>query len=145
MARLRDLSPEERREKMQEMQKAATEAAEKFMKEHFKPEQTKRMKEITLQQGGLMAFNNEEVQKQLKLTDEQKDKIRTLAEDFNNDRRELFQGGGEPQENMRKMQALSKEYLAKAVQVLNDDQKAQWKEMTGKPFELRMEFRRQDR
>jgi hypothetical protein len=139
-----DLSQDERAEKMREM----TKQAEAFAKETLTADQHKRIKQIVLQQAGIGAFMMEDVQKELKLTDEQKDKIKTMTEDMGRDMRELFQGGGgggNPQENMQKMQSLRKEYMAKAAGALTDAQKKQWTEMTGKAFELRMEMRRQDR
>jgi Spy/CpxP family protein refolding chaperone len=149
MAGLRDLSPEERREKMQEMTKANAEAAEKFAKDVLKPDQAKRLKQITVQQAGVAAFAMEDVRKQLKITDEQADKFKTMAEDLQRDIRELFSGGGfdreAMQENMQKMRSLSKEYLTKAVGSLTDEQKKTWTEMTGKPFEVKMEQPRRDR
>jgi Spy/CpxP family protein refolding chaperone len=132
---LRDLDQDERRAKMQELNKQA----ESFAKEVLTPEQNKRIKQIVIQTAGLRAFNMEDVAKELKLTDEQKEKIKTLNDDLQKDVRELFQGGGDPQENMQKMQSLNKEYMTKASDVLTADQKKQWTEMTGKPFTLRMQ------
>ena len=63
MAGLRDLSPEERREKMQEMNKTNTEAAEKLVKEHLTADQAKRFKQIVIQQAGVAAFAMEDVSK----------------------------------------------------------------------------------
>lgn len=139
---LRDLSPEEMREKMQEMTKANTEAAEKFAKDVLKPEQVKRVKQIAVQQAGVAAFAMEDVRKQLKITEEQADKFKTMGEDLQRDIRELFSGGFDReamQENMQKIRSLNKEYLAKAVGTLSDDQKKTWTEMTGKAFELKMD------
>jgi Spy/CpxP family protein refolding chaperone len=142
-AGLRDLSQEERAEKARELNKAA----ETFAKETLTAEQHKRIKQIVLQQAGVLAFNGEEVQKELKLTDEQKEKIKTLAEDMGKDMRELGQpgGGGDFQEMRKKMEALRKEYVGKAAEVLTAEQKKQWADMTGKPFELKIEMRRPDR
>lgn len=145
MAGLRDLSPEERMEKMQEVMKTQTEAAEKFVKEHLSADQAKRLKQIVLQSAGMGAFAMEDVVKQLKLTDEQKEKIKGLGEDLRNDMRELRQGGGDPQDNMTKMRQLGKEYFGKAAATLTDEQKKVWAEMTGKPFEVKFERPRQDR
>ncbi len=47
----------------------------------LKPEQVKRFKQIELQVGGVMAFNQPRVQEVLKLTDEQKEKIRGIGEE----------------------------------------------------------------
>ncbi|HEY2838992.1 MAG TPA: hypothetical protein VGJ26_07580, partial [Pirellulales bacterium] len=91
---LRDLDQEERRAKMQELNKHA----ESFAKEVLTPEQNKRIQQIVIQTAGLRAFAMENVAKELKLTDEQKEKIKTLSDDLQKDVRELFQGGGDAQE-----------------------------------------------
>src|SRR5262249_39947761 len=106
------------------------------------PEQNKRIKQIVIQTAGVAAFAMEDVVKELKLTDEQKEKLKTLGDDLRKDMRELFSSGGDPQENMQKMQSLNKEYLGKATDVLTADQKKQWTEMTGKAFTIRMELPR---
>jgi Spy/CpxP family protein refolding chaperone len=132
---LRDLDQDERRAKMQEL----TKQAEAFAKEVLTADQQKRIKQLVIQTAGLRAFAMDDVVKELKLSDEQKDKIKTLSDDLQKDMRELFQGGGDPQENMTKMQSLNKEYMTKAAAVLTADQKKQWTEMTGKAFTLRMQ------
>jgi Spy/CpxP family protein refolding chaperone len=132
---LRDLDQEERRAKMQELNKHA----ESFAKEVLTPEQNKRIQQIVIQTAGLRAFAMENVAKELKLTDEQKEKIKTLSDDLQKDVRELFQGGGDAQENMQKVQSLNKEFMTKAAGVLTDEQKKHWTEMTGKPFTVRMQ------
>jgi Spy/CpxP family protein refolding chaperone len=132
---LRDLDQDERRAKMAEMNKHA----EAFAKEVLTADQNKRMKQIVIQSAGLRAFSMEDVAKELKLTDDQKEKIKTLNDDLQKDVRELFQGGGDPQENMQKVQSLNKEFMTKAAGVLTDEQKKHWTEMTGKPFTVRMQ------
>jgi len=128
-----DLSQEERAEKRRDL----TKQAETFAKEILTADQLKRIKQIDLQQAGLRAFAREEIAKELKLTDEQKEKIKTLGDDMRKDVQELRQGGGDPQENMQKMRSLGKEYLTKAAGVLTADQKKQWEEMVGKAFEVK--------
>ena len=53
-----------------------------------------------------------------------------------------------PQDNLaeklnfqQKLQTVTKEYMAKAQETLTDDQKSAWKEMTGEPFELKIDAR----
>ena len=138
---MQDLSQEERREKNQEL----TKQAEAFAKEVLTADQQKRIKQIVIQTAGLRAFAMEDVVKELKLTDEQKEKLKALSDDMRKDQQELFSGGGDQQENMKKFQALNKEYLTKASALLTDEQKKVWTELTGKPFELKMEMRRTDR
>ena len=148
------LEGDERREKGQELRKKVSEETQKALAEILKPEQNKRLKEITLQQEGARAFNDPEVQKALNLTDDQKEKIKTINEDAAKEMGDLFPprgrrgggGGGAPpdpgafKERMTKMAAMRKETLDKATSVLNDDQKKTWKDMTGAPFEVKFEF-----
>ncbi len=140
---LRDLDDQERREKGQQIFKAIGEETEKALEGVLKPEQEKRLKQITLQQRGSQAFTEEEVQKELKLTDDQKDKVKTLNEDLGGDIRDTFQNSqGNFQEAGKKVATLRKETLDKVVALLTDDQKKTWKEMTGDPFEVKFEFGR---
>ena len=130
------------REKIQEAMKEMREEVQKFTKETLNPDQQKRLAQITLQQGGIMAaVASEETSKKLNLTSEQKDKIKKVGEEMRADMQELFQGGGNPRdpETQKKVQELRKEGAKKAMEVLNDEQKKTWEEMTGKPFEIKME------
>jgi Spy/CpxP family protein refolding chaperone len=126
------------REKMQEFMKESNEAGEKFVKDNLNADQQKRVKQIQYQAMGLRAFSNEDVAKALKLTDDQKEKIKGLSEEMQKDMQELRQGGFN-QESMQKMRTLTKEYMVKASDTLNADQKKEWKDLTGDPFELQMQ------
>lgn len=109
-------------------------------------DQMKRFKQIQiqvqLQREGPAVFAAEEVQKSLKLTDDQKDKLKGLAGEMRKDTGELMRdlrGGGEAAaEARKKMQTVAKEYTTKAKETLTDEQKKAWKELTGAPFELQM-------
>jgi Spy/CpxP family protein refolding chaperone len=137
---LAKVDQQERREKFQELFKSIGEETEKALAEVLKPEQAKRLKQISLQQRGSQAFNDDEVQKDLKLTDDQKDKIKTLNEDLGKDTREIFQNAqGNFREAGEKAATLRKETLEKVVSLLTDEQKKEWKEMTGEPFEVKFE------
>jgi Spy/CpxP family protein refolding chaperone len=143
--------PQADREKRQELFRTIREETNKALVDVLKPEQSKRFKEITLKQRGAQAFNDEEVQKTLNLTDEQKDKIKTINEDASKEMRELFPrrggaggGGARPdpaafEEMRKKMAALNKETMEKATAVLTDDQKKAWKDLVGAPFEIKFE------
>jgi Spy/CpxP family protein refolding chaperone len=94
--------------------------------------QMKRFKQIGWQVGGANALNEPEVQKTLKLNDEQKKKLQDIIADSNKKMREAFQGGG----GFEKIQEIRKETQEKANGVLTDEQKKSWKEMLGEPFEF---------
>jgi len=104
-------------------------------------DQLKRFKQIELQSQlrtqGPAVFLSEDVQKKLKLTDDQKDKLKNLAGEHRKDMQELRQGGFN-QESMQKMRTVNKEYTTKAMDTLTADQKAAWKDLTGEPFEVQM-------
>jgi hypothetical protein len=131
---LQDLSREERQKKMQEQ----NQAAEKEVAEILKPEQLKRLKQITLQQRGVQAVAQPEVAEALGLSSEQKEKLKTIQADAQKEMREIRQslqgGGGNREEAQKKMAELRKAAEEKVADVLTADQKAKWKEMLGEHF-----------
>lgn len=135
MAELRDLDQGERMEKMQAVMKELNTESKKAADGILKPEQSKRLSEISLQIQGFGAFNDPDVQSKLKITDEQKSKLKDLQEESMNamrDMRDQFQNDREGA--MKKMTELRKELGDKATAMLTADQKKAWKDMTGEPF-----------
>jgi hypothetical protein len=141
---LRDLSQEERRTKIQEQAKAT----DKAVAEVLKPEQMKRVKQISLQQQGARALSNPEVATALKLTDEQKDKVKSIQEEARTalgQRGQRGQRGRPSEEELKKLQEARKATNEKLMNVLTDEQKTKWKELSGEPFKgeiSRPQFRR---
>jgi hypothetical protein len=142
-SKFRDLNPEEAREKLQAMMKEATTQSEKLVKEILKPEQARRLKQIELQQAGLRNFTNEETQKALQLTDEQKEKLETIAEDTAKDSQEIMREAGRDfqraAEARKKVEALRKQAMEKANAVLTDEQKKALRDLMGEPFEVQFD------
>jgi Spy/CpxP family protein refolding chaperone len=156
-AKLRDrnLSPEDRAEIMKKIGDANAKAVDSVLK----PDQVKRLHQIENQQAGVGMFNKEDVQKSLKLTDTQKDKIKSINEDLQKEMRDLFAGGfgsggaggpgggrggpggrgGFDPEAQKKRQGLQKEAMDNVLKVLDDTQKGAVKDLTGAAFELRFE------
>jgi Spy/CpxP family protein refolding chaperone len=130
-------------EKIRAAMKTASEAGDKFVKETLNADQQKRVVQIKyqamLQVMGPNALTNDEVVKALTITDDQKDKFKTLGADMNKDRQELMQDargtGDAATEARKKMTTITKEYTAKAVDALTADQKKTWKDMTGEPVD----------
>jgi hypothetical protein len=149
-AKLQDVSQEERREKSRAINQAVSEETMTALADVLKPEQIKRFKQIELQRRGAEAFTGPEVQKALKLTGDQKEKIKTIAADGAQETRELFQSAGNQgqgganrggEEMQKKMATLRKATVEKVSAVLNDDQKQTWKGMIGQPFEVQFQGR----
>ncbi|MBN2579946.1 MAG: hypothetical protein JXB10_13235 [Pirellulales bacterium] len=138
---LQDLSPEERREKMEEnrkkMQKAMEDAQAKI-KEILLPNQLERLNQIRLQSLGTMVLMDPEVQKELKFTKEQKDKMKAIGEEMRKQTRELMQGVSpdEWQEVGKKMQQMQKQTNEKLMEVLTADQKTALEKMKGEKFDV---------
>jgi hypothetical protein len=141
--RNQDTKPEERAE----IGKKLAEGSTKVVSDIIKPEQLKRVQQIAKQQLGVAMFNDAEVQKTLKLTDEQQKDLKALADDLGKDMREVFQSAGQgafadPEkraELTKKTTAMRTEAMDKATKMLKDDQKAALKDMLGEKFEVKFE------
>jgi hypothetical protein len=94
-----------------------------------------RFRQIDLQQRGL---GDPETQQRLKLTAEQKDRIKAIESQLQQDavevRRKRAKDTGE------QLQKLAHAAREKSVAVLTDDQKKAWKELTGEPVNLPFEL-----
>jgi Spy/CpxP family protein refolding chaperone len=142
LAKLRDFqTPMEDRTKIA---KKLTDANAKAVETALKPEQIKRLHQIENQQAQVGMFMKEDVQKALKLTDDQKDKIDEINKELQKDLRDIGGGrggfGGFNPEAQTKRQELQKEAMASIRKVLKDDQKTALKDLTGEPFELQFNF-----
>ena len=147
-AKLRDATPEERTEIMKKMAEANNKAVESVLK----PDQVKRLHQIENQQAGVGMYVKADVQKSLKITDDQKSKIESINSQLQKDLRELSPRGGgfgggagggfgrqDPQV-AKKREALQKEATEKIMDVLDDTQRGLVKDLTGEPFDTRNLF-----
>jgi Spy/CpxP family protein refolding chaperone len=131
LANSRDMNPSERRQKFQELM-TEIEERQKALAAVLTPDQEKRLHQLLRQRKGTAALLDPEVQSALKLSDEQKEKIKTIAD---KEMRVPFQsgpGGG----ILQKMKAIRKESMENATAVLTDEQKKTWKDLVGEPFDF---------
>ena len=137
---LQDLSQEERQKKMAEMGAKMAEVS-KTVNEKFAPKlaeildktQAKRIHEIAIQLAGAQALLDAGVQKDLKVTADQKEKLNAIHKDFAKQIAELPRGA----ERQTKMHELNEEQLAKSTEVLTKDQQAEFTSLKGKPFDVK--------
>ncbi len=130
------------REKMQEIMKKNQEESQQFLKDTLTADQNKRLKQIGYQVAGPGVFNMPDVQKELKITDEQKEKITEINNQMRKDMADLRGGGagggrGRPMltpEQQKKVEALRNEAKEKTMDVLTADQKKTFETMTGPKF-----------
>lgn len=119
--------------KLMAIRTEVSENAEKELKDVLKPDQIKRIKQIEFQMMGTRALQNEDVQKELGITDEQKEKFTKIGEESREAFRDVFSGGRPDREKMQEMMAKQGE---KYQEVLTSSQKTKWKEMTGEAFDV---------
>ena len=157
----RELTEAQREEffkKFREQQESTNKKIKEAIEEVLLPQQVERLEEIGLQIQGVAALLTEPVQKELKITAEQKTKFEGVqketqekGQELFSGIRELFQGGDREkaqaamQEIREKMTAMQKEANDKILGVLTDSQKKKFKEMKGKPLEISPEELRPSR
>jgi len=115
------------------------EAVLKSLAEVLSADQMKRFQQIELQQRGSAALADPKIQDALKLTDEQRNNLKTIQEDIRREQKEMFAGGrtgGDFKGIAEKMENFRKESQQKVLGVLTADQKKSWRQMTGEPFKL---------
>jgi Spy/CpxP family protein refolding chaperone len=139
----REMTEEQRAKAMEEFRKQADERNKKVeaaLKEVLTADQQKRLSELRVQREGVAGLSRGEIAEKLELTDEQKGKLRELAEAA----RPNFGQGGRPaggenvdrEKLMAEFQARREKLEADSLAVLTADQKAKWEEMKGKKFEF---------
>ncbi len=149
---LDDLSPEQRRQKFEEirqqMQKEAPKLAEDLRKKVgaiLKPDQVKRWRQIELQQEGPQALLRPEVAEAVGLTADQKTKLEQISHDAQEKAGALFRElrGGDRQTRDERMSQLREkarkireEGEKQAMALLKPEQKKKLVEMMGEPFHL---------
>jgi hypothetical protein len=144
---LRELSQEEREKAFAEARQAAEKRsaeARKKLNDVLLPHQLKRLKEISLQTRGTRALTDAELAAELKLSEQQKTQIAAAvqenAENLGQQMREAFQGGDREQARA-KIEQLRKAGDEKVLALLSAEQKAQYEQLKGEPFDMpRPEF-----
>ncbi len=141
---LQDLSPEEREKELPSLVKMMTEKGKELQAKVDKAlnaKQLARMKELSIQQRGAEAFEDEEVAAVLKLSDEQKKKLIAIRDEGADKQQEIVKAltsgeGGDRAAGFAKMQALRKELGEKALAVLTAEQRETFEKMKGAKFEF---------
>jgi hypothetical protein len=94
---------------------------------------------LTLQRDGGFALLQNDVQKDLEISPEQKKKFMALMKELQENIQLMIkaaQSGGKPEELGPKVEQLRKDQGKKLEAALTDAQKKQWQELLGPPFEL---------
>jgi Spy/CpxP family protein refolding chaperone len=125
------------REAMQATMQASQKEATKVL-DTLKPEQKKRLHQIEAQLLGTRALTRPHVQKDLELTDKQKEELKGINDDLAKDRAEIMKDAGQDREArqaaFQKVQKIQQEASAKALKVLTAEQQTKFKELQGEKF-----------
>lgn len=148
MGNMRDLGEEERKTKMGEVGKkmqAQAETAKKAIEEILLPHQLERLKGIALQRMGVGALNDKQIQQDLKMTEDQIAKLKSIGEESGKKTQEMFAGMRDLSQEERqakfaemgqKMQEMRKQTETKLMDVLTADQKESLEKMKGEKLEI---------
>jgi hypothetical protein len=129
------LGEEERKKKFKELGAANR----KFLADTLKPEQAKRLDQITMQFTALMQLRRPEIIKALKLTKEQRQKIRKLRREARENLAKLFDE--KDREGLsEKFAKLRKDTRKKVLALMTAKQKEKIKELVGEPFKGKVVF-----
>jgi len=140
-----NMSEQERQQFLQRMRdEAAKREAETRTKlaDILLPHQLERLDQLYIQRQGVQALQNPEVQAKLKLTDAQKSKLEAVQRDALGRLREAFQGarggggGGDFAQLRERMESMRREIEQQMLDVLTAEQKQQFENLKGKPFEF---------
>jgi Spy/CpxP family protein refolding chaperone len=112
------------------------------------PEQVTRVKQIERQRGGVGAFAKDDVAKALELTDGQKGKIKGVVDEYRKDIGEVMKSAAGTfkdgkfsfdkekfEESQTKQKKLTKAAMGDIDDILTDDQRKKWRDLTGAPFD----------
>ncbi|MDB5308471.1 MAG: hypothetical protein JWO38_2673 [Gemmataceae bacterium] len=124
------LSPKEQDEKYREL----TRENEKFLAEVLKPEQKKRLDQITMQVAGLMWVTRPELAAAIGLTAEQKKKAKELQKEAHDEAHKILSENVGRELKAEELKQLREKNRKRLMDLLTDDQEKKWKELAGTPF-----------
>ncbi len=132
------------RERVQEAEAKLQGQYDQELQKLLTPEQFVRLRQIHWQQLGVQALNEADVAKALGITKDQKEQLVAVELAFFKNVRELLNppagrpAGPVPPEIQKKMKQARDEQEAKVNEILTQQQRSQFAELKGKPFELEL-------
>lgn len=140
----REMSEEERAKLREEGRKRMEELGKKVeetLKANLTEDQMTRLKELRLQREGVASLDRKEIAEDLKLTSEQKEKIKKLVEEnrprFGGGRRGAGGGGeGAAPPSREEFQKRAEKLRTDVLAVLTEEQKSAWEKLKGTEFKF---------
>ncbi len=133
---LQNLAPQDRRERFMAIAREMESEASKKIEGVLESEQFERLTQIQLQRAGVLAFAEEKARKALSLTEDQIAEIDEIIASYRTEIASLMQQGREGgRQAFQQLNQFRRESMQKALSLLNDDQRAAWRELIGEPFQ----------
>jgi hypothetical protein len=139
---LGELPPKQRRQKSQELALKITQASYSALAKTLEASQVARLQEIELQALGLRGLLNARASAALGLSADQKAKIQLIVEELGRKAQKLTRSGAGDASTRDQLGTLRKEAFQQGLAVLNAEQQKTWKSITGAPFQLKIEPRK---
>jgi len=133
---MKESGKDERDRRFEEMAKDN----ERFIQDNLKPEQRKRLQQIAMHVAGLLWVLRSDVARELSLTDSQKSKLREAHREAHKEAMETLRSTGGSEIKDAKFRAVRMANRKRLMSVLNDEQKAKWRQMAGPPFRGELHF-----
>jgi serine/threonine protein kinase len=130
------LTPEEREQRFLDLARANEAAMQSILTE----QQLQRFRQIVLHLQGAGAFRDAEVAKTLDLKSEQKKRLRGIETESMPGPADMLRPGFTPADMRKAHEEKQKTARARIQEVLNEDQRKLWREMTGEPFRGSIQF-----
>jgi hypothetical protein len=90
---------------------------------------------LELQYRGLDAFNDAEILKQLSFTDQQRQRLQSLSDQAERERRSIAEAASTNRDQaLQRYQQLQQQTWEQTNRILNDAQRRAWSQMTGNRF-----------
>jgi hypothetical protein len=116
------------------LQAKIRETLQKGFEEILLPEQTKRLKQLEIQQRGSGALLDATITKDLQINAEQRAEMLKQLQQFGQRWAKAGQGAKTQQEIQKRLGEVQREMAADMVKLLTPEQQAKWREITGAPY-----------
>jgi hypothetical protein len=138
-AKLSVMTGREGDRKKMELAKQITQRAKNYVKGFLTPDQLKRLNEIAFQAAGVNALKDPDTQAELRMSGDQQKKVMEIMTEAIKDMRILFENTiDEIEVTQKRAGHLRDRAYTQAMAVLSAEQRKQWEEMQGKPFEFKI-------
>lgn len=131
------LTEDERKERFKAMEKEN----KKFIADNLKPDQRKRLNQITMQLTGLTQLTRPEIVKELKLTEEQLGKVKQLQKEARKNLAKIIDTKVGRNDKLAKLREQTRENI---LNLLTEEQRVIARQMVGEPFTGELVFEEEE-